>query len=76
MRVYYLNGTVRVYTDSTFGTINYTTGELILTSAHITSVSNVDGAASAIIRVTTTPDSNDVVPVSYTHLTLPTKRIV
>jgi len=63
IRVYYLNGTVRVYTDSTFGTINYTTGELILTSAHITSVSNVDGAASAIIRVTTTPDSNDVVPV-------------
>jgi len=52
-----------VYTDSTFGTINYTTGELILTSAHITSVSNVDGAASTIIRVTTTPDSNDVVPV-------------
>ena len=63
IRVYYLNGTVRVYTSSTFGTINYTTGELILTSAHITSVSNVDGAASAIIRVTTTPDSNDVVPV-------------
>jgi len=63
IRVYYLNGTVRVYTSSTFGTINYTTGELILTSAHITSVSNVDGAASTIIRVTTTPDSNDVVPV-------------
>jgi len=63
VRVYYLNGTVRVYTSSTFGTINYTTGELILTSAHITSVSNVDGAVSTRIRVTTTPDSNDVIPV-------------
>jgi len=63
VRVYYLNGTVRVYTDSTFGTINYTTGELILTSANITSISNVDGAVSSVIRVTTTPSSNDVVPV-------------
>jgi len=63
VRVYYLNGTVRVYTDSTFGTINYTTGELILTSANITSISNVDGAVSTRIRVTTTPDSNDVIPV-------------
>ena len=25
--------TVRVYTSSTYGTINYTTGEIILTSA-------------------------------------------
>ena len=63
VRVYYLNGTVRVYTDSTYGTIDYTTGELILTSAHITSVSNVDGAVSTIIRITTTPSSNDIIPV-------------
>jgi len=63
VRVYYLNGTVRVYTSSTFGTINYTTGEIILTSANITSISNVDGVASTRIRVTTTPDSNDIVPV-------------
>merc|ERR1712127_556326 len=63
IRVYYLSGTTRIYTSSTFGTINYTTGELILTSANITSISNVDGAASTIIRVTVTPDSNDIVPV-------------
>jgi len=63
IRVYYLNGTTRVYTDSTFGTVNYTTGEIILTSANITSISNVDGATSTQIRVTTTPDSNDVIPV-------------
>ena len=63
IRVYYLSGTVRVYTDSSFGTVNYTTGEIILTSANITSISNVDGAASTQIRVTTIPSSNDIIPV-------------
>ena len=63
IRVYYLSGTTRIYTDSTYGTINYTTGEIILTSATITSISNVDGAASTQIRVIVQPDSNDVVPV-------------
>jgi hypothetical protein len=63
IRVYYLSGTTRIYTDSTFGTINYTTGEIILTSANITSISNVDGAASTQIRVTTIPSSNDIIPV-------------
>ena len=63
IRVYYLNGTVRVYTDSTFGTIDYTTGEIILTSAHITSISNVDGATSTRVRITVRPNSNDIVPV-------------
>jgi len=63
VRVYYLNGTVRVYTSSTFGTVDYATGEIILTSANITSISNVDGAASTIIRVTVSPDSNDIIPV-------------
>ena len=55
IRVYYLSGTTRVYTSSTYGTIDYTTGEIILTSAHITSISNVDGAASTRIRVTALP---------------------
>ena len=63
IRVYYLSGTTRVYTSSTFGTIDYTTGEIILTSANITSISNVDGAASTQIRVTTIPSSNDIIPV-------------
>jgi hypothetical protein len=63
VRVYYLSGTTRIYTDSSFGTVNYTTGEIILTSANITSISNVDGATSTQIRVTTIPSSNDIVPV-------------
>ena len=63
IRVYYLSGTVRSYTDSTYGTINYATGEVILTSSNITSISNVDGAASTRIRVFALPSSNDIVPV-------------
>jgi hypothetical protein len=63
VRVYYLSGTTRLYTSSTYGTVNYTTGEVVLTSANITSISNVDGAASTQIRVTVSPSSNDIVPV-------------
>jgi hypothetical protein len=63
VRVYYLSGTTRIYTSTTYGTIDYTTGEIILTSAHVTSISNVDGAVSTRIRITTIPSSNDIVPV-------------
>ena len=72
IRVYYLSGTTRIYTNSTYGTVNYTTGEIILTSSHITSISNVDGAASTQIRVTVQPDSNDVVPVRNQVLSIDT----
>ena len=63
LRVYYLSGTTRLYTSSTYGTVDYATGEIVLTSANITSISNVDGAASTQIRVTAIPSSNDIVPV-------------
>jgi len=72
IRVYYLSGTTRIYTDSSFGTVNYTTGEIILTSANITSISNIDGATSTVIRVTVTPDSNDVIPVRNQVLSIDT----
>ena len=72
IRVYYLSGTTRIYTSSTYGTINYSTGEIILTSANITSISNVDGAASTQIRVTVQPDSNDIVPVRNQVLSIDT----
>ena len=72
IRVYYLSGTTRIYTSSTYGTIDYTTGEIILTSANITSISNVDGAASTRIRVTVLPDSNDIVPVRNQVLSIDT----
>ena len=63
LRVYYLSGTTRVYTSRTFGTVDYTNGKVTLTSANITSISNVDGAASTLFRVFAIPNSNDIVPV-------------
>jgi len=74
LRLYYLNGTTRVYTDTTYGTVNYTTGEVVLTSAHITSISNVDGATSTQVRVFATPSSNDVVPVRNQVLSIDTSN--
>ena len=56
---YLLGGTAKTITNATAGTINYTTGEVVLTSFNITSVSNTDGT----ISVTINPDSNDVIPV-------------
>ena len=63
VRRYYLVSGVKTYANNTQGTIDYTTGEIILTSANITSISNVDGAASTLIRVFAIPNSNDIVPV-------------
>jgi len=74
LRVYYLNGSTRVYTDSTYGTVDYATGEVILTSANITSISNVDGATSTTIRVFAVPSSNDIVPVRNQVLEIDTSN--
>ena len=72
IRVYYLSGTTRIYTSTSFGTVDYTTGEIILTSANITSISNVDGTASTRVRITVVPDSNDVVPLINQVLSIDT----
>ena len=74
VRVYYLSGTTRIYTSTTFGTVNYETGEIILTSANITSISNVDGAASTRIRVFAIPNSNDIAPVRNQVLQIDTSN--
>ncbi|NWJ44004.1 hypothetical protein HX837_07390, partial [Marine Group I thaumarchaeote] len=74
VRTYYLSGTTRVYTDSTYGTVNYTTGEVVLTSAHLTSISNVDGATSTRVRVFAIPNSNDIVPVRNQILSIDTSN--
>ena len=74
LRVYYLNGATRVYTDSTYGTVDYATGEVVLTSANITSISNVDGATSTQIRVFVIPSSNDIVPVRNQVLSIDTSN--
>ena len=63
IRTFYLVAGVRVYKDETAGTVDYTTGKITINGIFITSISNVDGASSTIIRITAIPDSLDIVPV-------------
>jgi hypothetical protein len=63
VRRYRLSGSVRTYANNTQGTINYTTGEITLTSLNITTVQNIRGVASTVIELTVVPKSNDIVPV-------------
>jgi len=56
---YLLGGTTKTITNAQAGTINYNTGQIVLTSFNISSVQ----AASGNLEVTLKPDSNDVIPV-------------
>ena len=63
VRLYYLASGIRTYINNTQGTIDYTTGQITLNSLNVASISNIRGATSTVIEITTTPNSNDVVPV-------------
>jgi hypothetical protein len=56
---YLLGGTTKTVTNAAAGTINYTTGEIVLTSFNITGTTNTNNT----IDVTIKPDSNDIIPV-------------
>jgi len=56
---YLLGGTTKTITNAEAGSINYNTGEVILTSFNITATANTN----ATIDVTIKPNSNDVIPV-------------
>ena len=57
MRRYYLDGSTRVYSDNTAGTIIYSTGVISINSLTYSSTSNTDSS----IDFTTVPSSNDVI---------------
>jgi hypothetical protein len=69
IKAYYVSGTSKVYKAAAVGTITYITagtvtgGTLVLTKENIASVENYDGATQTYIKLTTQPDSNDLVPV-------------
>ncbi len=63
VRRYRLVGGVRTYVNNTQGTINYTTGQITLTSLNITNVEDIRGEDSTSIELTVKPSSNDIVPV-------------
>lgn len=57
VRRYYLNGSTRVYSDNTAGTIIYSTGVVSINSLTYSSTSNTDSS----IDFTMIPSSNDVI---------------
>ena len=63
LRRYYFVGVVKTYSDETAGTIDYSTGHIKINSLNITSISDVDDVTSTTIRITSIPDSKDIVPV-------------
>ena len=63
VRIYSIVTGTRTYFSSAAGTIDYANGTVSINAVKITAVSNVDGAISTQIRVTTIPSSTDVVPV-------------
>ena len=62
LRRYFLVGATRTYTDETAGTIDYADGSIKIDSSTITSISDVDGASSTVIRMTAIPASKHIVP--------------
>jgi len=59
LRAYSLTGgTTRTYYNTNIGTIDYSTGKLIIDGLNITSSTSSDG-----ITITVIPNSNDIVPV-------------
>ena len=54
-----MGGTTKTITNASAGTINYVTGQIVLTSFNITGVV----ASSGKLDITLKPDSNDIIPV-------------
>ena len=63
IRLYHLVDGAVTYDNNNWGTVNYSTGEIVISSSKITAVSEVDGATSTQVRVTVIPRSNDIAPV-------------
>ena len=58
-RYFITGGTTKNYVDNSAGTVDYTTGKVVITSLNVTGTSNSDGT----ISITAKPESNDVVSV-------------
>ena len=63
LRVYYLTSGVRSYYNPTAGTIDYSIGSITIPALFINAVSNVDDTSSTKVRITSIPNSHDIVPV-------------
>jgi len=77
VRMYYVvDGTTKTYQNLTAGTIDYVSGQVVLTSFNIIAVSNIDGAASTKIRLIVKPESNDIIAVRNQVLEIDTANLI
>ena len=72
LRLYNLVGTTKTYTNSLFGTVDYSIGKIVISSVNITSVSNTDGT----IRILAIPNSNDIVPTREQVVTIDLSNLI
>jgi len=63
VRRYRFVGSVKTYSSNFQGTINYTSGQITLSSLNVSQVENIRGKVSTAIELTVKPNSNDIVPV-------------
>ena len=76
VNAYYISGAAKIYlTSGAVGTIDYTTGDIVLTKLNVGTVGQVDGLDSTSIRLTVKPASNDVVPVRNQILQIDTTNL-
>ena len=76
VNAYYISGAAKIYLASgAVGTIDYTTGDIVLTKLNVGTVGQVDGLDSTTIRLTVKPASNDVVPVRNQILQIDTTNL-
>ena len=63
VRLYYSSGGAQTYLNETQGTIDYSTGAIVINSLNVKEISNIRAEVSKVIELTVTPSSNDIVPV-------------
>lgn len=71
LRLYYLNNNIKVYQNNNLGTINYSTGEIIITSLNVTSTSNTDNS----IRLIVVPNYSDIYSLRQQILTIDSNNL-
>lgn len=71
VRLYYIQNGVNVYLNTSLGTINYNTGEIILTSLNITSTSNTDNS----VRLIVVPNYSDIYSLRQQILTIDSNNL-
>ena len=63
IRRFYILAGEKKYVDNTAGTVNYGNGTITLNPLTINQVLDVDNTSSTQIRITTIPDSVDIIPI-------------